>query len=95
MPITIIENSNSDALEARSFEVTISQIREDHHVYYRARVRSLGRGAQAYGHSPEAALTKLYDEVIPRLTGLKPSSTRTVAASPVTDRRERHADRAR
>ena len=64
MPISVKEHSLSSA-EARNFEVTICQIREGHHVYYRASAPNAGRGALAYGHSPEAALAKLYDEAIP------------------------------
>ncbi len=79
MPIST-QTNNNDAVEVRSFEVTICQIREDHHVYYSASVQSLGRAAQAYGHSPEAALAKLYDEVIPRVAGIKgPGGRATVS----------------
>lgn len=76
MPIPTTDTYNNEAAEVRSFEVTIRQVREDHHVYYSACVPSLGKTAQAYGHSPEAALAKLYDEVIPRITGLNSTSTK-------------------
>ena len=83
MPIPTTETYNNESIEVRSFEVTIRQVREDHHVYYSANAPSLGKTAQAYGHSPEAALAKLYDEVIPRITGLNsPSSKATIVAIP-------------
>ena len=72
MPVKELHAPEADV---RSYAVTISQICEDCHVYYRAAAPDAGRGALAYGHTPEAALAKLYDEVMPRLMSYTPRST--------------------
>lgn len=65
------EQRGSDAIDIHSFQVTITQIREGEHTYYRATAEPFGKTANAYGQSPDAALTKLYEDVIPRLLGLE------------------------
>lgn len=86
MPIQIPESISNEALQARSYEVTLRQVCEDHHVFYRASANVGGRTAQAYGNSPEAALSKLYDEVIPELVGLRIQPTRPTAVVLTPDR---------
>lgn len=70
MSIVISKPESGGATDARAFDVTIRQIREENQmVYYRASAHVPGKPANAYGHTPEAALEKLYEEVIPRLLG--------------------------
>ncbi len=85
MTIHLEEQRSSSSIDVKSFEVTISQIREDHHTYYRASAEARGKAANAYGQSPEEALSRLYDEVLPRVLGLRYSSG--PAFFPRSDRR--------
>ena len=72
---THIRERGSQPIDVRSFDVTVSQIREDHHIYYRASAEALGKTANAYGETPQAALTKLYEDVLPRTLGLERKSS--------------------